>query len=110
MNSMNNTLQALTGKMLILFLPWLTRTPGTATGACPAICLSVTGSGSTRYSAGAHLSSDLRSCSAEEDGAAQQLAARHSQSDSLGGQSQPSGSPGCGRWPLFQQGAQGFLE
>ena len=57
-------------------MPWFSRTLRSATDGYPVICRSITGSGSTRPSAGAHPSSDSLSCSADQPGETQQLEAR----------------------------------
>ena len=48
--------------------PWPSRTPRNGTAGCLATWRSITGSESTRPSAGAHLSSGSSSCSADEPG------------------------------------------
>ena len=54
--------------------PWPSKTPTSATAGCPATWRSITGSGSTRPSPGAHLSSGSLSCSTDERGETQHLA------------------------------------
>ena len=55
--------------------PWRFKTLRSETASYPATCRSITASGSTRPWAGAHLSSGSLSCSADEPGKTQHLAA-----------------------------------